>query len=1127
MTRPRTRASKVWTNSVKGLFAMAGLLLLLGPVRAHAAFDHTASFSQLPADNFVSRESLYKPSTRWYLDNYDFAKYSGYQDLLEKFDRHLPTGRGLTVLQAENSHTPDAIGDVTHLFDSEASDSHSEKVAGFLSEVDTYPQLYTQYSTFSVDLDSFHTADIIDLLDFFPQMTSVDSYPATDHDNMPITPAKLLNVSNSAGTHSASFVRQLDKFIEQNDMVACTAQSGTGMGNWTTSGMAYNSMVVDQYYGDMENFDGAKLNDHGSPRYKPDVLARSTSAATSYSTPIVCSAAAVLLERASVDAAVANATNSVAVKAILMAGATRFNYRISVEWSDIQEIADPPILGALPLFYYGEWQRTSDAFPTSPKYGAGHLNILTAYDILDAGEFDAGGTEPVGSRGWDYADGLTEADVNTYPITIAQESMFSAILVWHRYIDDDFVSSLPDYAVSVYDSDETRVAHSDSLTANVELVEVQLPAGTYRLEVTVKSDGDSADDLSYGLAWITKEIAPQPQTLTIESLSDSWELSWDVGGAEADYKYRLQVSAAAHFSTLEKDVYLDGATYTYPAPAGEPVRYFRVFTYPQDGEVAYTYPSPPRSIQWPAAPNAPATGQPTISGPTLVGEPLTAVTTDIADANGLGAFRYQWMAHTGTTATAIPGATAATYTLLPADAGKTVTVQVTFTDGDGYEEMLTSRETSQVTAFSLTVSTTTVPEASGRTTVTASTGGATFSAAQTIMLSLSGTATKGVDYLVGSENLTLSASQTIVTTTITAVDDQVVEGGETILVTARLRGRTVGTPLTLTLVDDDQRRPPPPPPPPPGGGSGGGSSGGDQTGSAAVGSLENPGADSFQSGIGVLSGWVCAADTVEIEMETEQGAVMRQAAAYGTERLDTEPVCGDTNNGFGLLFNWNLLDDGEHEVVAYVDDVELGRATVTVTTLGEEFVRDVTGTCTVPDFPMPGETVRVAWQQSQQNFVLAEGAAPSGETRAGIAGVGVLENPGPNSFQSGVGVLSGWVCEADTVEIEITTEGGEVGRQVAGYGTERLDTQDVCGDTDNGFGLLFNWNLLDDGEYAVVAYVDDEELGRATVRVTTLGAEFLRGAEGECAVPDFPLPGETATLRWQQNQQNFVITQVE
>ena len=96
-----------------------------------------------------------------------------------------------------------------------------------------------------------------------------------------------------------------------------------------------------------------------------------------------------------------------------------------------------------------------------------------------------------------------------------------------------------------------------------------------------------------------------------------------------------------------------------------------------------------------------------------------------------------------------------------------------------------------------------------------------------------------------------------------------------------------------------------------------------------VGYLENPGRDSFQSGIGVLSGWVCAAGVVEIELNG-----VPQEAAYGTERLDTAGVCGNTDNGFGLLFNWNLLRDGEHEVVALVDGVELGRATVTVTTLG-------------------------------------------------------------------------------------------------------------------------------------------------------------------------------------------------
>ena len=329
------------------------------------------------------------------------------------------------------------------------------------------------------------------------------------------------------------------------------------------------------------------------------------------------------------------------------------------------------------------------------------------------------------------------------------------------------------------------------------------------------------------------------------------------------------------------------------------------------------------------------------------------------------------------------------------------------------------------------------------------------------------------------------------------------------------------------------------------GGSSGGASGSEGGGGSdaepnpaeppvMIGYLENPGPDSFQSGIGVISGWVCDAETVEIEI----GDFPTQEAAYGTERADTQDACGDTNNGFGLLFNWNLLGDGEHTVVALVDGEELARATVTVTTLGAEFLQlaratvttlgaeflqDVAGECEVANFPRPGETVTLAWQQTSQNFVLTSGSAPSGENRAGVAGMGYLENPGPNSFQSGIGILSGWVCDAEVVELEI--DGGVP--ITAAYGTDRADTAAVCGDTDNGFGLLFNWNLLGDGEHTVVALVDGEELGRATVRVTTLGTEFLRGAEGECTVTDFPMLGETVTLEWQQNSQNFVITDFE
>ena len=94
-----------------------------------------------------------------------------------------------------------------------------------------------------------------------------------------------------------------------------------------------------------------------------------------------------------------------------------------------------------------------------------------------------------------------------------------------------------------------------------------------------------------------------------------------------------------------------------------------------------------------------------------------------------------------------------------------------------------------------------------------------------------------------------------------------------------------------------------------------------------------------------------------------------------------------------------------------------------------------------------------------------------------------LENPQPGSFQSGVGVISGWACDAQTIEVSF--DGGP--RLKAGVGTIREDTRGVCGDTDNGFGLLYNWNLLGDGPHTVTAYADGVEFARVTVTVTTLG----------------------------------------
>ena len=289
--------------------------------------------------------------------------------------------------------------------------------------------------------------------------------------------------------------------------------------------------------------------------------------------------------------------------------------------------------------------------------------------------------------------------------------------------------------------------------------------------------------------------------------------------------------------------------------------------------------------------------------------------------------------------------------------------------------------------------------------------------------------------------------------------------------------------------------------------------------------LGNPSDTSFQSGIGVLSGWVCNAERVVIEFDRPNGDVWREPAAYGTSRPDTASVCTDSNSGFGLLWNWNKLGAGQHTVRAVVDDIVLAEHTITVTTLGlgKEFPRGLSGEYEVPDFPEAGETTRIQWQEAQQNFAIVSGAGGGGGY-VGDRMTAALENPQPGSFQSGISVLSGWVCEAETVKL-VFENGvtGETFTEPAGYGTSRTDTVDECGDKDNGFGLLWNWNRLGDGQHTVRALADGEEFAHSTFTVTTFGEEFARGLEGGAALEDFPTAGQTVTVEWEQALQNFVI----
>ncbi len=200
------------------------------------------------------------------------------------------------------------------------------------------------------------------------------------------------------------------------------------------------------------------------------------------------------------------------------------------------------------------------------------------------------------------------------------------------------------------------------------------------------------------------EAAPQPDSPatgqpTISGTAQVGEqLTADPSGiADADGL----TNATYSYQWLSDDAEIGGATgSTYTLVAADEGRTIKVRVIVTDdlGNETTLTSEATNAVEAAPQPDSPATGQPTIIGTAQVGEMLTAVTTGIADADGLvnATYSYQWVANDGTTDTDISGATDASYTLVADDAGKTIKVRVIVTDDLGNETTLTSTATDEV-----------------------------------------------------------------------------------------------------------------------------------------------------------------------------------------------------------------------------------------------------------------------------------------------------------------------------------------------------------------------------------------------------------------------------------------------
>ena len=138
----------------------------------------------------------------------------------------------------------------------------------------------------------------------------------------------------------------------------------------------------------------------------------------------------------------------------------------------------------------------------------------------------------------------------------------------------------------------------------------------------------------------------------------------------------------------------------------------------------------------------------------------------------------------------------------------------------------------------------------------------------------------------------------------------------------------------------------------------------------------------------------------------------------------------------------------------------------------------------------------------------------------GVANDGRLENPSNGGDYAGIQLFSGWVCDADALEVLV--DGAQY--LTVPYGGDRLDTQAVCGDRNNGFGLLFNMANLGSGEHTVTLFADGQKIDESTFNVTRLSTgEFAEGLTKCSVIGGFPTVDKEVVLTWSEASQNFQI----
>ena len=311
----------------------------------------------------------------------------------------------------------------------------------------------------------------------------------------------------------------------------------------------------------------------------------------------------------------------------------------------------------------------------SGTHGVGETLTATTSSIADAD----GLTNATYSYQWvRVSDDATETDISgatssTYTVTAADDG--KGIKVRVSFTDDagnaeTLTSTAVSQTVSQPTPDNSPATGAPGISGTHGVGET-LTATTSGI-----ADTDGLTNATYNYQWIRHDF----DSLTETDISGATSSTYTVTAADDDKGIKVRVS------------------FTDDAGNAESL-------------TSYTLAPPPPPLTT-RNPNSPATGSPGISGSLVVGETLTAVTSGIADTDGLrnATYSYQWVSvAAAATETDIGGATGSTYTLTDSEVGKTIKVRVSFSDDEGNAESLSGEPTSAV-KHSLTATARNVPE---------------------------------------------------------------------------------------------------------------------------------------------------------------------------------------------------------------------------------------------------------------------------------------------------------------------------------------------------------------------------------------------------------------------------------